>query len=174
MASETRTKTRARSKRPRLKTHFYLNGQLHKNLHINKGTDVVTCWRYDEGRVVKYNYTDTLKAHRPAFTMKQVGQLINRGRLALELAILDGKIERPQFSYSIDENRNMIQYLWSEEDIFAAHAYFSTVHYGRPRKDGLATPYPIPTLRELRAMIDDEEILYVKDGDTFVPTWKAK
>lgn len=174
MAGEVGKRPTARRKRPRLGKHFYLKGKLHKNLHVNKGTDIVTCWIYDPGRVVKYSYTDVLKQHKPAYTMKQVGQFLNRKRLSLENAILNGHIEAPQHSYTIDEQRKKIQYQWSEEDIFAAHEYFSSVHYGRPRKDGLATPFPIPTLRELRAMLDNEEILYVQDGDTFVPTWKAK
>lgn len=174
MASSIRNKTRASSKRARLAKHFYLNKKLHKNLHVNRGKDIVTTWNYTDGRVAKYNYSDTLKAARPAFPMRRASELLNRNRLALENAILDGAFERPQFSYSIDENRRMIQYWWSEEDIFAAHEYFSSVHYGRPRKDGLITPYPLPTPRELRAMMDDEEVLYVQEGDRFVPTWKAK
>lgn len=174
MASQTGKRNGTRNKRPRLKKHFYLNGTLHKNLHINRGTDIITTWRYDVGKIVKYAYTDVLAKHRPAFTTKQAGLLLNRKRLALEKAILAGQFERPQFSYTIDENRRMIQYQWSEEDIIAAHQYFSSVHFGRPRKDGLVAPKAIPTLRELRAMMDDEEILYVRQGDTFVPTWKAK
>lgn len=174
MVSQVGTKTRKSKKRPRLATHFYLNKQLHKTLHINRGSDVVTTWRYEDGRVVKYNYSDTLKYARPAFSMKRAGQLLNRKKQTLELAILNGDIPRPQFSYTIDENRNMIQYFFSEDDIIAAHQYFVTVHFGRPRNDGLVTPYPIPTLRELRAMMNDEEILYVQQGDSFVPTWKAK
>jgi hypothetical protein len=106
--------------------------------------------------------------------MKQVAQLLNRKSITLETAILAGNIEEPQFSYTIDERRRKIQFFWSEEDVIAAHEYFSSVHYGRPRKDGMVNPFPIPTLRELRAMMDDEEILYVHNGEGFVPTWKAK
>lgn len=174
MAGSTRGKNGARNKRPRLARFFYLNRKLHQNLHVNRGKDIVTTWNYADGKVAKYNYTDTIKAARPAFATRQAGQLLNRKRLALENAILNGNIERPQFSYTIDENRRMIQYWWSEDDIFAAHDYFSSLHYGRPRKDGFINPFPIPTPRELRAMIDNEEILYVKEGDTFVPTWRAK
>lgn len=174
MANETRGKTRTRKQRPRLAKWFYLNGKLHKNLHVNRGTDIVETWNYTDGKIAKYNYTDTLKKCKPAFPMRRACQLLNRKRLALEKAILEGAFEAPQATYTLDGERRMIQYMWSEDDIFAAHEYFSSVHYGRPRKDGRVTPYPIPTARELRAMMDDEEVLYVQDGDTFIPTWKAK
>ena len=66
--------------------------------------------------------------------------MLNRSRDSLERAILDGNIEEPQFTYGLNEHKRKFQYLWSEKDILGAHAYFSTVHTGRPRKDGVITP----------------------------------
>ena len=87
--------------------------------------------------------------------------------------IKNGDIRRPQASYSLDENRNEHAYFWSEKDIMDLHAYLSSVHFGRPRKDGLVTPKDMPTASELRAMIRQGTVLYVKVGEQFVPTWRA-
>lgn len=168
-----RQKGKGTQARKRTLKYFFLNGLLHKKLHINRGADELTAWCYPLGQRMTYSYTDVRRRHEPAFTTQEVGRMLNRGRLALERAMIAGDIERPQTTYGIDENRNTFQYMWSEKNIMDAHAYFSGVHKGRPRKDGMITPMRLPTARELRAMIRQEEILYVRDGDKFVPTWAA-
>jgi hypothetical protein len=170
MASQKGKSPRA-SKRTLL--YFYLNGNLHKRLHINRGADELTAWCYPLGKRVVLSYTQTRRFYEPAFSTQQVCTMLNRRLGAVERAILRGDIEEPQYTYGLNEHRKKGSYLWSEQNIMDAHAYFSTVHRGRPRKDGKITPQKLPTLRELRAMIRQEDILYVKEGDTFVPTWRA-
>jgi hypothetical protein len=101
--------------------------------------------------------------------------MLNRHRVTIERAIIAGDVQRPQHTYTLDNDRNIFQYFWSEPDIVAAHQFFATVHQGPPRKDGMITPRKMPTLRELRAMIRQEEVLYVKnDKGEFVPVWRAQ
>jgi hypothetical protein len=171
MASKTRKRTKA-SKRT-LK-HFFLNGDLYERLHINQGKDEITAWNYPLGKRVVLSYTQTRRDYKPAYTTKEVGVMLNRGRGAIMRAILNGYIEEPQFTYGLNEARNKGTYFWDEKLIMDAHAYFSTVHKGRPRKDGKITPMALPTPRELRAMIRQEETLYYRDGEEFVPTWAAE
>ena len=100
--------------------------------------------------------------------------MINRSRTRVEKAILDGNIEEPQYTYGLTEVKQKFQYMWDEKNILDAHRYFSTVHVGRPRNDGRTTPKRLPTVRELRAMIRQEKILYVENDDgEFVPVWRA-
>lgn len=165
-------------KNPRKKsgklTYFYLNNLLHKSLHINRGADTITAWCYPEHRRVAYTYSDVKKRREPAFTTKEVGKMLNRGRVQIERAILRGDITEPQHTYGLSEHKKKFQYLWNEKSILEAHAYFSTVHRGRPRNDGMITPQRLPTVRELRAMIRQEEILYVRGEDgEFRPVWRA-
>lgn len=161
------------SKRPGKLTYFYLNGLLHRSLHINRGTDKIMTWCYPEHRRVAYTYSDVKKRREPAYTTVEVGKMLNRTRKTIEYAIMDGNIEPPQYTYRIGGVREKYKYMWDEEHILGAHSYFSTVHYGRPRNDGAIVPMHLPTKRELRAMIRQEEVLYVKQGDEFVPVWKA-
>lgn len=173
MASEEGTTKNVRKKSRPLK-YFYLNGNLHKKLHINRATDTITTWCYPLHKRVAYTYSDVLLNKQPAFSTRQVAEMLNCTRLTMERAIIAGNIEPPQMTYGLNENKNAYAYYFSEKDVIAVHAFFSTVHRGRPRKDGLVTPRRMPTVRELRAMMRDEEILYVKQGDTFLPTWRAE
>lgn len=154
--------------------YFFLNDLLHKKLHINRGADTITTWCYPLHKRVAYTYTDVKKNMAPAFSTVEAAKMLNRGRVSLERAILRGDIEAPQFTYGIDENKNKFKYMWNEKNILEAHAFLSTQHAGPPRKDGLITPKKLPTVRELRAIIRQSEILYVKVGDEFRPVWDAE
>lgn len=177
MAGQEGTRTSVRQKPLK---YFYLdvanNGPLlHRSLHINRGADTITTWCYPLHKRVAYTYSDVKKHKEPAFTTKEVGKMLNRGRLTLEHAILRGDIEEPQYTYGLNENKKKFKYMWHENNILEAHAFLSTIHKGRPRKDGLVTPQKLPTVRELRAMIRQEQILYVLDDDgEFRPVWKAQ
>ena len=175
MVKQKRNKNGPRTKRTDLK-YFFLNGDLHRKLAINRGKDLLSTWNYPKAKKVSYNYTDALKRYEKAFKTAEVSKMLSRSRIALELAIRDGMIERPQFTYGIDENRNFYQYMWTERQIMDALDYFSGVHRGRPRHDGeITASSDLPTPREVRAMIHEEgETLYIKVGDKFIPSWRAK
>jgi len=172
MAGQDGKSKRKRSKP--LDKYFYLNGDLHRRLHVQRGTDILTAWNYPERKRVGYSYTDVKRRAERAFRTKEVCEMLNRSRLTLELAITRGDIRSPQKTYSLETGEEF-QYLWNEKDILDAHSYFKTVHRGRPRKDGLITPQLLPSERELRALIKGDSILYVKTEDgEFVPSWRAR
>lgn len=173
MAGSTRTRTAAGRKSKPL-NYFYLNGLLHKRLHINLGADQITTWCYPLHKRVAYTYTDVKKRKDPAYTTQEAAKMLNRGRLTLERAILEGSITEPQYTYGLNERKKKFKYMWNEENILEAHAFLSTVHKGPPRKDGLITPMKLPTERELRAMIRQQEILYRKVDGEFRPVWNAE
>ena len=175
MADEVGDTNPKKNKRPRLPIHFYINDQLHRKLHINRGRDLLITWNYPKGQRVHYTYTDVLKRFERTFSTAEVALMVNRKRLVIDIALRDGMIEKPYKSYSMDENRTPVAYQWREKDIMGLLDYLSTVHRGRPRKDGISIPAFLPTPRELRAMIHQSgETLYVKGENGFVPTWRAK
>lgn len=155
--------------------YFYLNGDLHKRLHVQRGADILTAWNYPQRKRVGYSYTDVKRRAEKAFKTVEAAKMLNRTRLTLEIAILEGNIPAPQKTYSLTGIGKEYQYLWSEQDIINMHEYLQTVHKGRPRKDGLITPMALPSARELRAMIREDRVLYTKtDEGTYVPSWKAE
>lgn len=172
MATGNRGQKRKGSKRPRLK-YFFLDKQLHVKVVINRAKDTIVAWNYPEGKKKVYSYSWVLAKHERAWRTSEVIQMVGRGRMTIEKAMVNGDIERPQHTYSLDENRNMHMYMWHEDDIMALHEFLSTIHQGRPRADGLTVSWNLPTPRELRAMIRGESILYVKEGDEYVPSWRA-
>lgn len=173
VAKQEGKKNRPHTKRPNLR-YFFLEDELHKKLSINLGKDTISAWNYPRGQRYVYNYSTVLRRHEPAFTTKQVCEFVNRTQRTIDQCIRDGMIRMPQYTYGLDENRKKYKYMWREKDIMELHAYLASLHIGRPRKDGEITNNSLPTPRELRALINDEAILYVKQGDTFVPSWKAK
>lgn len=173
MAVEARNSTRSRrNRKPRLR-YFYLNGDLHKVLSINRAQDLVVAWNYKEQKRVGYIWSDARKRLEKAFTMMQVSKMINRHRVNIERYILNGHIRAPQRTYTLDDKRTPGKYLFSESDVYDLHDYLLTVHIGRPRKDGKTTPGRMPSKAELKAMMRHDTVMYVKQSDgTFTPVWK--
>lgn len=167
--------TEKKKRRQKPLTYFFYNGDLHKKVHINRSKDVITAWNYPKGKVAKYVYSDVRKNGEMAFTSKQVGEMVDRTPANIALQISRGNVRTPQHTYGLDENRNFFKYMWCEKDIMDLHAYLSTVHIGRPRKDGEISTRRLPSATELRAMIRQGTVLYVKNEDgEFVPTWQAE
>lgn len=153
--------------------YFFLGGVLHQHIHINQGSDIITCWNYVEHKRTAYSWSETRKKMRPSYRTGAVVEMLNRSRISLEKAILRGDIRKPSLPYSLDDERRPGRFCWSDTDIMEARDYFSTQHVGFPRKDGLITPRPIPTRAELRAMMDQGTITYVKTSSgEFVPMFK--
>lgn len=154
--------------------YFFYRGDLHKKIHINRVNDIVVAWNYPRAKAERYIYSDVRRNGGQAFTTKQVGQMVNRSRTTIKNAINDGMVPCPQRTYGLDAERNGYAYYWSEKDIMVLHDYLKSIHFGRPRKDGLVTPRQMPTASELRAMIRQGTVFYVKQGDEFIPTWRAE
>lgn len=155
--------------------YFFYQGDLHKKLHINRGLDIITAWNYRQAKACKYSYTDVKRNGGKAFTTKQVKQMVGRGINLINKSVEQGMIPPPQWTYTLTPERKKIGRMWSEEDIMNLHEYLTTVHVGRPRHDGEVNTGRLPSARELRAIIRQGTILYVKDADgNFVPTWDAE
>lgn len=167
----------AKPKKPKKKPlrYFYYRGNLCKKIRLNRSIDVIVAWNYPEGRTERYVYSDVRKNGEHAFKTSEVMKMLNRvDRAPIMKAIKDGEIKGPQHTYGLDENRNLYAYYWSEEAIMEAHEFLLGIHRGRPRKDGHVTRNDMPTVAELRAMIRQGTVFYVKVGDDFVPTWQAE
>lgn len=162
-----------KSKLPPL-LYFYYHGDLHKKLHIDRGNDLITAWNYPEHKVAKYQYSDVRKNGGKAFTTTQVCEMINRSRDRIFAHMASGNVRPPQKTYGLEPGQSSYAYYWSEDDIMDLHSFFRTVHIGHPRKDGQINTRDLPTASELRAMIRQGTVLYVKVGDEFVPTWQAE
>ena len=165
----------SKRKRYRPLRYLFLNGELHRVLKITRPKDEIEMWGYSSHRRVTYTYSDVRRKMERAFTTSEAAALLNRHKMTLQRAINAGEIETPQYTYGLDDpERTIFQYMWHEKNIMELHAVLRSRHAGPPRKDGLNTPVPTPTARELRAMIRNDTVFYVKTDSGFVPTWQAE
>lgn len=162
-----------KGKMPKLKYFFY-RGDLHKKIYINRSDDIIDAWNYPKGELRQYVYSDVRQNGEQAYTTRQVGELVGRSPKIIKEHIQKGMVRRPQMTYSLDEPANTYAFYWSEKDIMELHDFLRTVHFGRPRLDGRATPLAMPSRAELRAALRQGTVFYIKDGESFVPTWKAE
>lgn len=154
---------------------FFLNDKLHKKLRITRAEDKIETWCYPDSRRVAYTYSDVKKNMKPAYSTKQVAEMLGKSIQTIKNILKAGAVEEPAVMYTLSANRHKFAYRWNEEMIMNLHSYMLSVHRGRPRKDGRITPQKLPTARELRAMIRQEQVLYVKMADgSFRPTWQAE
>lgn len=155
-------------------TFFYLNGDLHKSLHINRGLDQIMTWNFATNKRMTYVYSDVRRLAEIPYTTQQVAKMVGRNIVSIERAILDGSIKPPQRTKKLSTG-NPGPYMWNEQQIMDLHDYFASLHYGAPRKDEKNTPKQTLTPKnQLRAMVRQETVLYVQnDKGEFIPTWEA-
>ncbi len=179
MADEAGNKANG-SKKSRQLNYFYVEVPehgllLHKSLQKNRSTDTIIAWCYPLEKRVAYTYSVVRKNMKPAFTMAEVCEMLNRSRQTIELAILAGDIPAPQFTYGLSEKRGKYKYMFNESDIMETHSYLAQLHRGRPRKDGLKKNTNLPSPKELRAIIRQQPIMgYLDENGKFTPTWLAE
>jgi hypothetical protein len=169
----------SRKKTTRRLRYFFLNDELHKKLHINRSSDLLTAWSYAQGKRVGYSWADAKRNMQNAYTVKETAELLNRHRNRILEYVEKGYIKPPQYTYNPlvgDDQadiRKIFKYMFSEDDVMAIRDFLSTMHRGRPRKDGLVTPKNVPTRAELKAKMKNEVVLYQKTEDgEFIPVWK--
>lgn len=161
---QNRTKKRVR--------YFYLDGKLHKIIHINRPADIVTTYSYADHDYRQYPWVWLKKNYKNAYGIQDVANMVQRHRRWIQRKMLDGDIRKPQKAYSL-KNPSRFTYYFSEDDIIEIQDYFAHVHWGFKRKDGLITPGPTPSKSDLRVMMNDGGLLYVKTQDgTFRPVWR--
>jgi hypothetical protein len=163
-----------RAKNKRRILYFYLNGDLHRSLQVNRSDDTIIAFNFKEGKRVAYNYSDVQRNRKHAYSISEVAKLINRHVDTLKRHLRSGNIVKPQQAYALDDKNKLSRYYFTDDDIRDIREFFKTIHIGRPRNDGEVTASNIPSKAELEAMLRNETVLYVKGKDgEFVPVWKA-
>lgn len=144
--------------------YFFLNDKLHKVIRSSKARDEVIAWCYPDKKRVLYSYSQVNKYKENAYTVKEVGELLNKHKVTIEEYILNGKIRVPQRIYPLSNPESQwSKFMFSESEILDLHQYILDVGY---TKD-------IPSRAELQALFKHGIILYTKTDTGFVPVWKA-
>lgn len=150
---------------------FFLNDHLHKVLHVSRAQDLVTAYDFMEHRAKVYPWADVKRKMQNAYTISQAAKLVGRHRDRIVRYIRSGDIKEPQREYNLD-TKEPYRYFFSEDDMMELHEFMASLHIGRPRKDGRITNNMLPTREQFKSLIKTNNVLYIKDGDEFVPVWK--
>jgi len=158
----------ARTKRHRARKriiYFFLNDKIHKTIRSNRAKDELIAWSYPDKKRMLYSYSQVEKYGQNAYTIKEVGQLLNKHKVTIENYILDGKIKPPQKVYPISNpDSTWNKFMLSEKDILDLHEFIVDTGYSKN----------VPSRNELQAILKHNLILYTKtDEGKFVPVWKA-
>lgn len=174
------TKEDAEKSKKLARRYFYLDDKLYKRLGQKPGYDIIKAWNYTDSKLEELSKTYVAKHGKKTFTVTQAAAMLNRSRMYINHLYLFASIPAPQKSMPLGGGKNHGIYRLSEKDMYRLHAHFAAnlTHEPKPGRE-LATfsageRKPLPTRRELTAMMKYERITYVKNSDgEFVPTWGA-
>jgi hypothetical protein len=147
--------------------YFFLNEKIHRVLKSSRSRDELVAWSYPDRKRVMYSYSQVEKYMENAYTMTQVGLILNKHKVTIQDYILDGKIKAPQKVYPISnpDHKNWSKYMFSESDILDLHQFILDSGHSSE----------LPSKTELLALLKNNLILYTKTKEgKFVPVWKAE
>jgi hypothetical protein len=152
---------------------FFLNSELIRVIHINRSSNIVKLLNLNNGKYQSMLYSDFKKHRKRAYSVISSAKILNRSRIGLQKYYLGGLIPKPIGAKLNGERDFRVMSYYSEDTLFEIREIMTTIHHGRPRKDGNITPSNVPTEQELRSRMGDAIMLYTKTSDgRFIPTWK--
>jgi len=150
---------------------FFVNKDLVRVLSSNRGLNIVYLFNLTKDKEQSMLLSDFKKHRKRAYIFIDACRLLNKSTSQIRLHIRNGFINPPLGILANGERSYTRKSYYSEDDIFEIRRLLSTIHIGRPRKDGKVSNSML-TEQELRARMGDALVLYTrtKDGD-FIPVW---
>ena len=163
--------------RPKRKIEFttraawFLNGDLVSIFQHNKANGTVTLENFCKNRLETMTMKDFRRKRRRAYTIVEAAELLNRNQKYLSRRAREGWFPLPVGRGPNGTQLGTGPAYYSEEHLFEIRELMSQVHWGRKRKDGLITNNHTPTESELRARLNNQILVYIKNEDgEYVPT----
>ena len=156
------------------RTIFFVDKILVRLLNTNRGLNIVNLFDMINQKEITMLLSDFKKHRKRAYTLVDTARLLDRGPAQIYRYINEGLIDPPTGTQPGGERMFTKLSYYSEDDIFNIRNVMSTIHRGRPRKDGKISNNVL-TEQELRAKMGDALMLYTrtKDGE-FVPVWSEQ
>lgn len=149
---------------------FFLNGDLVRIYHINRGAGIITLYNMTKERKETASLIEFKKRRRRAYTIIEASRLLNCHEKYMTTLIKKGIVPEPMGE--LPGGKRAFHYLsyYSEDAILEARKAMSEIHHGRKRKDGLITNNKVPTEQELKYAMGDGLLMYTKTEDgRFIP-----
>lgn len=153
---------------------FYLNDNLHRVIRSERSKNRLTAFDFVEGKLKVYPYSEVTLRKKRAVGVLEVSNIFGFNRKTVNRHIVERVFPEPQREYHI-VTKKPGAYFFSEKDMYNYHDYLVNSHSGKSRLDGSARIRKgIPSRDDLRVLMEYGRILYVKDGDDFIPVWRAE
>jgi hypothetical protein len=165
-----------RDVRPKRLRYFYLNGLLYKAKRQEKRNNLMYALDARDHKLTAFLISDVRNHSQRAFDIKDACKMLGCQPLTLRRYERDGKVSEVQrWTSDLSNPKNLGRRKYSEDHLRELREAMSEVSIGRPRFDGMIVPRDtLPSAAELEAMLRGEDVFYIKDGNDFVPLWKAK
>lgn len=154
-------------------TLFFLDRKLFRVVTSNRGANIVYLYNLTDAKEQTMLRSDFRKHRRRAYTVIDTSRLLERTTMQIYRYISRGLIPPPVGISPGGERVFTKKSYYSEDDIFLIREVMTSLHRGRPRKDGKITNNSVLTEQELRAKMGDALMLYTKTEDgRFIPVWQ--
>jgi len=156
-------------------TLFFLDKKLYRMVTSNRGSNIVYLYNLTDQKDQTMLLSDFKKHRKRAYTVVNTARLLDRSTMQLYRYIDRGLIPPPMGISANGERIFTKKSYYSEDDVFTIRKAMSTLHRGRPRKDGRITNNHVLTEQELRAKMGDALMLYTRTKDgRYIPVWQEQ
>lgn len=148
------------------KRWFFLNGDLYRYISANRAQNTLKAYCYTDHRPKMLTLSEAKRYRKPAFDIANASQMLNRAKRTIYYYIEHGFV-KPSGKSDPPNNPNTGKWWFTDDDILELRdAIFEN-------SMGAKAPIPLPTREEVLAMTRTKKMLYVQEGDQFVPVWRA-
>lgn len=148
------------------KDWFFLDGHLYRYMTSNRRENTLKAFDYTEQRVKVLTLSEAKRNRQAAFDTAQVSKMLNRSQRTLYYYMSEGLFVPSGRSYRPGKYYNT-KWWYSEDDVLELRDVI--FEHSRTAK----APMKLPTREEVRAMVRTKKMIYVQEGDDYVPIWRA-
>ncbi len=151
---------------------WFLNGDLVRPHHFSRSNGLVTFYNITKDQMESCFLSDFKRNRERAYTVGETAKLVNRHKKYMPRLIKRGIIPPPVGSQKGGGRGWQVRSYYSESQVKEIRDILSTLHIGRPRKDGLLTNNITPNKQELTRRMGDGILTYTRTEDgRFIPVW---
>jgi hypothetical protein len=153
---------------------FFINDHLHRVIRTERSKNRLTAFDFVEDKIKVYPYSEVSVRKKRAVGVLEVAEIFGFNRKTVNRHIADRLFPEPQREHHI-QTKKPGAYFFSEKDLYNYHDYLINSSSGKNRLDGSPrSRRGIPSREDLRVLMEYGRILYVRDGNDFIPVWRAE
>lgn len=149
------------------KDWFFLGGDLYKKLGADRFNNQMKAYNYTEHRPKMLVLSEVKRYRQSAFDARQVSKMLNRSKRTIYYYI-ENDFFMPSGKSDMPNSDGTGKWWFTANDVLELR----DIIYENCKT--AKAPMPLPTREEVRAMTRTKKMLYVQEGENFVPIFKAE